>query len=63
MYIIINKTKNLSVNYTGSFPSLEKDLNNGDKIIVISLYSNTIKVPFATELNGEIEWNWTDYNI
>jgi hypothetical protein len=65
MYIAINKTKNTHTIYEGSFPStvLEQDLNNGDKIIVISYYSNTIKIPYSTEMNGIMEWEWEDYNM
>lgn len=61
MYTVINKTQKTSFQYKGGFPNLEKFLNNGDKIIVISTYSNTIKVPYKEELNGEVEWEWESY--
>lgn len=63
MYLIINKTQNIIIQHQGSFPDMDNDLNNGDKIIIISLYSNTIKVPYSTELNGIIEWKWEDFNL
>lgn len=65
MYIIINKTKNTKVGHQGGWPSteLEKMLNEGDKLIVISHYSNTIKVPYQTELNGIVEWEWENYSL
>ena len=49
MYIVSNKTKNTLTKYESNFPliELEKCLNNGDKLIVISYYSNTIKVPYS----------------
>lgn len=61
MYIIINKTKRTTIYHKGSWPSLEKELDRGDRIIVISLYSNTIKVPYKLEYNGIVEWEWDNY--
>lgn len=65
MYTIINKTLKTCIDYTGSFPfrALEECLNNGNKIIVISSYSNTIKVPYSVEENGLISWEWEDYDL
>ena len=39
-------------------------LDNGDDIIVISTYSNTIKVPvgFGTKYKGQWEWKEYDYS-
>ena len=61
--IIHNKSKNTSWKLVGSWPeeSIDKMLQNGDRVIVISLYSDTIKVPYYTELNGIVEWRWDDY--
>ena len=61
MYKIINKTKNSIVNVIGDWPieDLEDMLNHGDKIIVISTYSNTIKVPRPD--NEDNEWYWDSY--
>lgn len=61
MYLIINKTEQKTYKHEGSFPNLDDMLDKGDKVIVISLYSNTIKVPYLTELNGIREWEWTNY--
>jgi len=61
MYIIINKSKRNTIKCEGDWPDLDEELNAGDKIIVISLYSNTIKVPYYTELNGIVEWRWDNY--
>ena len=61
MYIIINKTKNSTIKHEGDFPILDDLINEGDKIIVISKYSNTIKVPVLEVVNGVKEWDWEDY--
>jgi hypothetical protein len=63
MYLLINKTKKITVKHVGSFPSnsLEEWLNAGDQVIVVSTYSNTIKVPYSVYANGETEWEWEDY--
>ena len=63
MYIVINKTTNESTTYCGNFPLiyLESLLNNGDSVIVISTYSNVIKVPFLNNTYGE--WMWIDYEL
>jgi hypothetical protein len=65
MYIVINKTLNTTKRYKGNWPDhhLLPLLNDGNDVIVISLYSNTIKVPFSTEQYGEKEWEWTDYPL
>lgn len=62
MYTIINKTKNSTVNHNGNWPSdyLENRLDLGDKLIVISSYSDTIKVPYKTNTG---DWEWEDYSI
>ena len=63
MYIIINKTKQSKLYQTGNWPMnlLEQMLDKGDRVIVISLYSNTIKVPYKEEYNGIAEWYWENY--
>lgn len=65
MYIIHNKTTQKSFSHEGSFPIqyLEKALDAGDRILVISLYSNTIKVPYLEEFNGVKEWCWEDFPL
>jgi hypothetical protein len=63
MYIVINKTKNTTTEYSGVWPNLDEVLNQGDKIIVISTYSNTIKVPYKEELNGNVEWAWESFSL
>ncbi len=65
MYIIHNKTKNTSWKLDGQWPteSIDKMLENGDRVIVTSLYSNTIKVPYCIELNGIKEWEWESYPL
>lgn len=65
MYIIHNKTKNTVSYHEGSWPSelLEKQLDKGDRVIVISLYSNTIKVPYSVEYNGITEWEWENFPL
>ena len=63
MYIIINSTKKTTTTSKGGWRDLDEDLNNGDDIIVISLYSNSIKVPYKQVSRGIIEWEWNDYNL
>lgn len=63
MYTIINKSKKTTTNCEGSFPNLDEELGRGDKIIVISLYSNTIQVPYKIEHNGIVEWEWDSYSF
>lgn len=62
-YIIINRTDKVHECTNGDFPDLTDKLNAGKDIIVISLYSNTIKIPIKEELYGEIEWDWKDYDF
>lgn len=61
MYIIINKTNKTFLRHRGSWPDLEEFLEKGDRIVIISLYSNTIKVPYKVEYNGVVEWEWENY--
>jgi hypothetical protein len=66
MYIIINKTTFKTTYVEGSFPNLEKDLNEGNDIIVVSLYSNTIKIPYIDHSQngyGENVWEWKEYRM
>ena len=60
MYIVINSTKRTSKIVTGSFPidEIELMLNNGENLIIISLYSNTIKVPYH-----DGEWDYYEYQL
>lgn len=66
MYIIINKTQNKTVYKQGSFPDMYEELEKGDDIIIISLYSNTIKVPYIDHSQngyGENIWEWKEYKF
>lgn len=67
MYIIINKTAKSIDRIIGDWPDkyLNLMLNKGDKLIVISLYSNTIKVPSSQSVNWDstIEWKWDEYEL
>jgi len=63
MYLIINKDTNIVKQYIGNFPNLDNRLDNGENIIVISLYSDTVKTPYLEVLNGINEWNWSDIPI
>lgn len=60
MYIIINKTQNKCVKETGEFPTdaVTEFLEKGDKIVVISLYSNCVKIP---QLAKDKSVSWDDY--
>jgi hypothetical protein len=60
MYYIINKTRKESYTHQGNFPYgfLKKMLEEGDNLIVISSYSNTIKVPMKDEYD---DWVFQDF--
>jgi len=65
MYIIINNTTRERLSHEGFFPGnyLDDLLNKGDDVIVISLYSNTIKIPQLEVINGLNEWSFKDYSL
>lgn len=66
MYIIVNNTNNSFSKYEGSWPMeyIEDLLDKNNDIIVISLYSNTIKVPVGFDiLNGIKEYNWKEFKL
>jgi len=44
----------------GNFPDLNSRLDTSENLIVISLYSDTVKTPYVEELNGIKEWYWSD---
>lgn len=58
MYYIINRTTNQTTVHHGDWPNLNEQLTNGDDIIVVSFYSNTIKTPY---MENDC-WEWKDYN-
>ena len=60
MYYIINRTSLEVSRVEGHFPDLEPLLNEGNDIIVISTYSNTIKTPIRVVENGIVNWEWED---
>ncbi len=62
-YYISNQTKHSVSSVQGNFPDVTEELDKGDKIIIISTYSNTVKVPHCTVLNGINEWDWEDYPL
>jgi hypothetical protein len=59
MYYIINRTTNQTTVHHGDWPNLNEQLTNGEDIIVVSLYSNTIKTPY---MENDC-WEWKDYDI
>jgi len=63
MYVIINKTQNKTVYYEGNFPDMNEELERGDDIIIVSLYSNTIKIPYKTQMYYEDVWEWKEYKM
>jgi hypothetical protein len=65
MYIIINNTTRERLSYEGNYPGnyIEDLLNKGDDVIVISLYSNTIKIPQLEVINGLNEWSNKEYSL
>ena len=64
MYTIINKTQRKEFKLTGDWPVdiVEHMLCNGDDIIVISTYSNTIKVPVYDIMSDTHQWSWVDFD-
>lgn len=60
MYYIINKTRKENYLVEGDWPQdfIDKTLNEDNKLIVISSYSNTIKVPFKDEYGN---WEFTEF--
>ena len=71
MYIVINNTTRTNTNYVGNFPynELVELLEKGDDIIVMSEYSNTIKVPYLDldsnnhgETKSSHDWLFKDYH-
>ena len=71
MYIVINKTTGKNTNYVGSFPydELVELLEKDNDIIVMSEYSNTIKVPYQDqdsynygETKSSHDWVFKDYH-
>lgn len=71
MYLIINRTTNTNTKVFGTFPVelLERLLEEGNDLIIISTYSNTIKVPFINkkfqsyETKSGYEWDFKDYSF
>lgn len=65
MYIIINKTTGHTTQMHGNYPQTELDelLDAGNDIIIISLYSNTIKVPYLVVENGLRYWENKEYKL
>jgi hypothetical protein len=63
MYTIINKTTSENFKFTGNYPIkiVEHMLNNGDEIIIISTYSNTIKIPVGLSQEFIGEWEWKEF--
>jgi hypothetical protein len=71
MYIVVNKTTRGNNRYKGEFPldEIETLLENGDDVIIISLYSNTIKIPFIGKTNNYgltksgYDWEFKEYPL
>ena len=64
MYAIINNTQRKEFRITGGWPGdiIDYMLDNGDDLIVISTYSNTIKVPVGFGTKYKDQWEWKEYN-
>lgn len=67
MYKILNRTTGKVTNVEGNWPDtlVTQLLNENNDIIVISLYLNTVKIPF--EINGintnDRDWDWKEYKM
>ena len=62
MYILLNKTTKETDQYY-NLPDLTQLLVNGNDLILISLYSNTIKFPFLEECDGIKYWSCTEMSL
>ena len=71
MYIIINNTTRKNTKVEGNFPSdlIIEMLEKGDDLIIISTYSNTIKIPYLEpdsnnygETKSSQDRDFKDYN-
>jgi len=71
MYTIINNTTRKNTKVEGNFPSdlIVEMLEKGDDLIIISTYSNTIKVPYLEpstnnygKTKSSLDWAFKDYN-
>jgi hypothetical protein len=65
MYILINKTKQKTEILDCGWPIkyVNALLDKGDEFIIISLYSNTIKVPTIGAVDAFGEQKWTEYKL
>ena len=69
MYKIINETQRKTFIYFGNYPpKLDEMIENGDDLIIISTYSNTIKIPTIRPKNDNIEysengWAYDEYQF
>lgn len=66
MYIVINKTKNKTFYHQGNWnDEIDDMVHDGDDLIVVSLYSNTIKVPVQTGIDDDLEpiYGWDEYKM
>lgn len=71
MYKIINSTTGVTTVVEGNFPSalIIAMLENGDDLIIVSTYSNTIKVPYIGEninynaTNSGYDWEFKEYKF
>lgn len=61
MYIVCNHTERTVSRFKGNFPAefIEEKLRGENKLIVISLYSNTIQIPYKKE--NLDEWEWKEF--
>ena len=71
MYTIINNTTRKNTKIEGNFPQdlVVEMLEKGDDLIIISTYSNTIKIPYLEpnsnnygETKSSKDWDFKDYN-
>lgn len=71
MYIIINKTQRAEYKSEGAYPYeyVKYMLEAGDDLIIISLYSMTIKIPFVDknyrneEYKSGYQWSMKEYPL
>ena len=67
MYKILNRATGIVTNVEGNWPDtlVTQLLTENNDIIVISLYSNTVKIPFEIVGNttNDRDWDWKEYRM
>lgn len=65
MYLIVNNTTRKTSKVTGNYPGnyIDSLLDEGNDILVISLYSNSIKVCTGKQDTWSDDYSWKEYPL